>query len=120
MSGRGSLVVLESNRAVVHLSDGLSSEAAQGRAGVRTILARARGFTNLEKARAARSLYSARRREWYRINGNREHRYAYVPPAGKWRCDCGLEGDSTGQIYRFYQQTARLQADLYARKKTPS
>ena len=44
---------------------------------------------------------------------------AYVPPPGEWRCDCGLTGDSTDQILPFHRQAMRLQADLYARKKTP-
>ena len=77
----------------------------------------ARAFENLEKAREARRFYAARRREWYRINEKREHRYAYVPPAGAWRCDCGLTGDSMDKIYLFHQQSGPTTSGLVPEKK---
>ena len=75
------------------------------------------GFANLEKIRAARSFYAARRRESYQINEKPEYHYGDMPAAGAWRCDCGRTGDSTDQIYPFHLHVALATGGLVRKKK---
>jgi hypothetical protein len=78
---------------------------------------RERDFENLVRAREARSRYAALRREWFRLTENRQHVLRYDPD-GPWECDCGLSGDSTEQAVPMHREASRIEADLYARRKS--
>ena len=81
---------------------------------------RERDFENLVRAREARSRYAALRREWLRATADRQHVWLYEPSGGRWKCDCGLSGDSTDQVVRMHREASRIQAALYARRKAGS
>ena len=79
---------------------------------------REREFANLLRAREVRSRNAALRREWLRATADRQHVLHYEPPGGRWECDCGLSGDSTEQVVPMHREASRIEADLYARRKS--